>query len=464
MSGLPETALKFITGDTIAAIATPSGRGGIGIVRASGPQVESLARAVLGLVPPVRQARFFRFLDAQNHTIDQGLALLFKAPASFTGEDILELHAHGSPVVLDLLMSRLLDLGARHAQAGEFSLRAFLNGKYDLTQLEAIAALIDCASEQAARSAQRALQGDFSAMVHGIHSAITALRVLIEAGLDFSAEEDVSTIGAEEVRHRVIAIRQDLKRLHARARQGALLSGGLQLVIVGQPNVGKSSLLNRLAGNEEAIVSGVAGTTRDVLKSEVLIHGMPVRILDTAGLRKETGSSIEDEGIRRAYRAMHQADLVLLLADAVLGASAFEKKLMGELTARKVRFLPCLNKIDLLSGQKTAANQWLGISAKTGAGLKELNAAIRSHGVVDTAHDANEDAITARRRHLDALQACDQFLLRALDCCRPTTAGGGDELMAEELHGAQQSLAVITGEYSNEDLLGDVFSQFCIGK
>ena len=454
--------MKFLSGDTIAAIATACGHGGIGVIRVSGPAVEKLALAVVGALPPVRYAQFARFLDARGQVIDEGLVLLFKKPASFTGEDVLELHAHGSPVVLDLLMARLLDLGARPAQAGEFSLRAFLNNKYDLAQLEAIATLIDCASGRAARCAQRVLQGDFSAAVHGIHTAITALRVLVEAGLDFSAEEEIPTIQHSEVGERIAAIRQDIQRLHGRAHQGALLSGCLQMVIAGQPNVGKSSLLNRLAGKQEAIVSDMPGTTRDVLASEVLIHGMPVKVLDTAGLREATDNSIEDEGIRRARQAMHQADLVLLLADASLGVSSFEQQLMTELAARRVRFLCCLNKIDLLPTKHSSTAQWLGVSAKTGAGVEALYALICEHRGGQASHDAREDEITARRRHLDALQSADQCLARAADHCHAD--GGNDDVIAEELCNAQQSLGLITGEYSNEDLLGDIFSQFCVGK
>ncbi len=451
-------------GDTIVAIATPPGRGALGVVRVSGPQTAVIARALLGRVPPPRHAGLRRFLDADATAIDEGLALMFKAPASFTGEDMLELYAHGSPVVLDRLVARIAALGARPAGPGEFSRRAFLNGKYDLAQLEAIADLIASVGTAAARCAQRSLQGEFSAQVRTLCDTLAELRARIEASLDFS-DEDIDLVQSGELAVALRELSARLAELHQRARRGAVLRAGAEIVIAGQPNVGKSSLLNRLAGREEAIVSARAGTTRDVLGSDMLVAGVPVRVLDTAGLRA-AGDEIEREGVRRARAACRHADLVLLVVDARSGMDAFEKELAAEFDADEVPWLAVHNKQDLVDGgvagetESGTAGGAVSVSAKTGEGVDALAARIaeRLSGGAD-AGDA-EDAIIARRRHLVALSDAEHAVGRASE----HLAAGATELVAEELRAAQQALGTITGARTTEDLLGDIFSQFCIGK
>ena len=450
------------TGDTLVAIATPPGRGAIGVVRVSGPQATEVAHELLGRVPPPRHAALCRFLDADGTAIDEGIAILFKAPASFTGEDMLELYAHGSPVVLDRLVARITALDVRPAGPGEFSRRAFENGKYDLAQLEAIADLIASTGVAAARCAQRSLQGEFSAQVHQLCEAIADLRARIEASLDFS-DEDIGFMQGDEVKTALSDLRERIADLHRRARQGAVLRAGAEIVIAGQPNVGKSSLLNRLAGRDEAIVSTVAGTTRDVLKSDVLIAGLPVRILDTAGLRA-SGDEIEQEGVRRARAACRAADLVLLIVDARVGMDALEKEWVAEFDADDVPWLVVHNKWDLVGQEQAdaAANETRRVSAKTGEGVDALAAQIaeRLSGAASGGGGDAEDAIIARRRHLVALAAAERALAQAQEHLAVVAV----ELVAEELRVAQQALGTITGARTTEDLLGDIFSQFCIGK
>ncbi len=442
-------------GDTIVAIATPPGRGAIGVVRVSGPQTESIARELLGRTPPPRHAGFRRFLGADGEVLDEGVALLFKAPASFTGEDVLELYAHGSPVVLDRLVARAVELGARPAGPGEFSRRAFLNGKYDLAQLEAVADLIASAGVAAARCAQRSLRGEFSSQVRALCDALAELRAQVEASLDFS-DEDIAPAQSGELAESLRELSARLVALHQRARRGAVLRTGAEIVIAGQPNVGKSSLLNRLAGREEAIVSELAGTTRDVLKSDVLIGRLPVRILDTAGLRT-AGDRIEQEGVRRARAACRHADLVLLVVDARTGIDEIEKRLVAEFDDDGVPWLAVHNKQDLVSGG--ASDDERRVSAKTGAGIDALAEQIAARLSGTDAGDA-DDAVIARRRHLAALAEAQ----RAVEEAGERLAENALELAAENLRNAQQALGAITGARTTEDLLEDIFSRFCIGK
>ncbi len=442
-------------GDTIVAIATPPGRGAIGVVRVSGPQTECIARELLGRVPPPRHAGFRRFLDGAGEIIDEGVALTFKAPASFTGEDVLELYAHGSPVVLDQLVARVTELGARPAGPGEFSRRAFLNGKYDLAQLEAVADLIASASVAAVRCAQRSLQGEFSSQVRTIGDELAELRAHVEASLDFS-DEDIAPAQSDELATSLREMSARIVELHRRTRRGAVLRTGAEIVIAGQPNVGKSSLLNRLAGREEAIVSEFAGTTRDVLKSDVLVGQVPVRVLDTAGLRT-AGDEIEQEGVRRARAACRHADLVLLVVDARDGMGEIEKRLATEFDNDGVPWLAVHNKQDLVSGD--AADDETRVSAKTGAGLDALVEQIAARLSGTDAGDA-DDAFIARRRHLTALAEAE----RAIKEAGERLSENALELSAENLRNAQQALSAITGVRTNEDLLEDIFSRFCIGK
>ena len=449
-------------GDTIVAIATPPGRGALGAVRVSGPGVEAIARALLGKVPPPRHAGFRRFLGPAGETLDEGVALVFRAPASFTGEDMLELYAHGSPVVLDRLVARITALGARPAGPGEFSRRAFLNGRYDLSQVEAIADLIASAGEAAARCAQRSLAGEFSAEVRWLCEELAGVRAHVEASLDFS-DEDISPAESDELAASLRGALERLASLQSRAERGARLAAGGEIVIAGRPNVGKSSLLNHLAGRDEAIVSATAGTTRDVVKSDILVGALAVRVLDTAGLRT-SGDEIEQEGVRRAREACCRADLVLLVADAQTGFGEVERELSAELDDAGVPWLAVYNKMDRVEGaaaaDEAARTAWR-VSAKTGDGVEMLatHIAERLSGDDAVAGDA-EDAIIARRRHLAALADAERAVKRAGE----HLAAGALELAAEELRGAQKALETITGARTTEDLLDDIFSRFCIGK
>ena len=551
-------------GDTIAAVATPPGRAGIGVIRVSGPRAAAIGAALTGAAAAnlaERRASFCRFLDRGGDVLDEGIAIFFKAPASFTGEDVLEIHAHGSPVVLGALLDRIFNLGARPAHPGEFSQRAFLNGKYDLAQLEAVADLVNSSSIQAARSAQRVLQGEFSRAIARLSAEMKELRVLTEAALDFP-EEDVDVVGDYQLVQRLEALIASIRDIIKRAAHGARLTEGAELVIAGRPNAGKSSLLNRLSQTDEAIVSALAGTTRDIVKSEILLDGIPLRVLDTAGLATPgdtarpagnsapqfddadpatsgdatrlpgssaprpdvagigapgdtarpasssapqpdaaaigaSGDAIEEEGMRRALRAMDAADIVLLLVDATAGIGDAERAVTRRLPD-DTPILTVFNKADLTTDRRdTNADLW--ISAKTGEGLDNLRALIKQKiimadsamtgdgttggspasgnptndgtaggsptdaGATDSATtDSAENAIAARRRHLDALSRAQQSLQHALEHLRPATAR--TELAAEGLKQAQQSLATITGTYTTEDLLGDIFADFCIGK
>ncbi len=444
--------------DTIAAIATPPGRGGIGIVRVSGPQAPAIARALTGGLPEPRQAAMRPFLDGQGEVLDAGLVLYFAAPNSFTGEDVLELHGHGGVVVLDLLLARVLELGARLARPGEFSERAFLNDKLDLAQAEAVADLIDSGTAQAARAAVRSLAGEFSSRVNALVDALTGLRAYVEASIDFP-EEEVDFLGEGDVAGRLAGIREDFESLTIAARQGSLLREGMTVVIAGRPNAGKSSLMNRLAGHEAAIVTDIPGTTRDVLREKVDLDGLPLQLIDTAGLR-ESGDAVEQEGVRRARREMQQADRVLLLVDAAAGVTPEDERILAELPADLPVTL-VLNKIDL-SGEKPGLAQrdglpMLKVSAKTGAGFDLL----RQHLEQAAGYQpAGEGLFSARRRHLEALHRARNHL----DSARAHAEVRAGELMAEELRLAQLSLSEITGEFGSDDLLGEIFASFCIGK
>ncbi len=446
--------------DTIAAIATAPGRGGVGIVRISGPGAEAIGTALLGGLPAPRHAHYGPFLAADGTLLDAGIALWFPAPRSFTGEDVLELQGHGGPVLLDAILAAACVLGARPARPGEFSERAFLNGKLDLAQAEAIADLIDAVSAQAARGALRSLQGEFSRRVHALVEGLTDLRVYVEAALDFS-DEAIDLIGEGEVSERLHSLQLALSAVEQQAHQGALLREGMTLVLAGQPNAGKSSLLNALAGEERAIVTEIPGTTRDLLREQIHLDGMPLHIIDTAGLR-EGGDAIEQEGMRRAWGAIERADRLLLLLDARHGFSPAEQAILDRLPAH----LPVTlvhNKCDLIGAEPTLdadaqGRPRLTLSARERRGLDLLTDHLKqAMGYTG----AGEGSFTARRRHLDALRRAAEHL----DQGRAQLQGfGAAELLAEELRLAQEALGEITGQVHSDALLGRIFSSFCIGK
>jgi len=446
--------------DTIVAAATPPGRGGVGIVRISGPKTPELAAILVGELPAPRRATFARFLDARQDPIDAGLALFFPAPHSYTGEHVLELHGHGGPLVMEALVGRALELGARRAHPGEFTQRAFLNDKLDLAQAEAIADMIDAGSRAAARAAMRSLQGEFSAMVRGLTDAVIELRTYVEAAIDFP-EEEIDFLADRELTERFEGVRDHFTGVLASARQGRLLREGMVVVIAGRPNAGKSSLLNRLAGYDAAIVTPVPGTTRDVVRERIHLDGMPLHVLDTAGLR-QGGDVVEEEGIRRAQAEMQRADRVLFVIDVLedpQGAAVREER------ARLPADVPVtlvFNKCDLAVGLPVADEVGgpprFMISALTGAGLPEL----RDHLKACMGYQSVDGgAISARKRHLEALSFARE---RTEEASRLLTERRAGELVAEELRAAQQALNEITGEFTSEDLLGRIFAGFCIGK
>jgi len=443
-------------GETIVAPATPPGRGGIGVVRISGPDARRIAASVIGEVPTPRRATFARFLDAQGNAIDAGIAILYAEPASFTGEDVLELQGHGGPAIMDLLVRRTLELGARLARPGEFSERAFLNDKIDLAQAEAVADLIGAGSAQAARAAMRSLEGEFSSEVRGLIERLTGLRVYVEAAIDFP-DEDVEFLGGAEVAGRLADIDARFERIRRAAGQGRLLRDGLNVVIAGRPNAGKSSLLNALAGVDAAIVTPVPGTTRDVLRERIHIDGLPVHVIDTAGLR-ETEDLAEGEGVRRARGEIARADLVLYVIDsAEPPAAAALAESRAELPAG-VPVIEVWNKIDLQEAPHAPGTAALQLSAATGAGLDALRDRIKQHAGYE---QAGEGAWSARARHLDALRRAGEHASRAKQQLERRTSF---ELVAEELRLAQRALGEITGEVTSDELLGRIFSDFCIGK
>jgi tRNA modification GTPase len=452
---------------TIAAIATPPGRGGVGIVRVSGANVDAIATGIVGCVPAPRVATATTFRDGGGAPLDQGLALYFPAPRSYTGEAVLELHGHGGPAVLRLLLARCLDLGARVAEPGEFTKRAFLNGKLDLAQAEGVADLIDAATSTAARAAARSLTGAFSQEVRALVDAVTQLRMYTEATLDFP-EEDIEFLASGDVAGQLALIRETLARICARATVGALLREGLSVVLVGRPNVGKSSLLNALAREEAAIVTPVPGTTRDTVERRVEIAGIPVTVIDTAGLRA-TQDAVERIGIERTWAAVERADLVLLIVDAQDATVSLADEDHGIL-ARVPADVPRLvihNKSDLAGmapaverrGADGTMRTHVWLSAKTGEGLALLEREVLA---VVGAGGTTEDTFLARERHLQALAAATVHVEAA--ATQLAQAAPPVELFAEELREAQLALSTITGEFSADDLLGVIFSRFCIGK
>ncbi|TNF08891.1 MAG: tRNA uridine-5-carboxymethylaminomethyl(34) synthesis GTPase MnmE [Gammaproteobacteria bacterium] len=449
--------------DTIVAVATAPGRGGVGIVRLSGKNILPFITSVVGKKLEPRHATFCDFLDTEGEVIDQGLAIYFKAPHSFTGEDVLELQGHGGPVVLDLLVRRVLSQGARLAQPGEFTKRAFLNDKLDLAQAEAVADLIDASSSEAARCAVRSLQGVFSTQIHELVERLIQLRIYVEGAIDFP-EEEIDFLADGQVLTRLSALRQQLSEVIAQAQQGSLLREGMTVVIAGKPNAGKSSLLNALAGRERAIVTDVAGTTRDVLREEISIDGMPLHIIDTAGLR-DTGDLVEMEGIRRAWLEIENADRVLFVIDSTADYSLAAQQNWPEFYERfpdKSNITVVLNKADL-SGLKPGQDDnehipVIALSAKAGQGIESLITHLKECMGYS---GGGGGTFIARRRHLDALYRAGDYLETGHQQLNEAGAG---ELLAEDLRLAQQALGEITGEFSADDMLGRIFSSFCIGK
>jgi tRNA modification GTPase len=446
--------------DTIAAIATPPGRGGIGIVRISGPRVQAVASALLPRLPPPRIALFTVFLGSDREPLDDGIALFFPAPHSFTGEDVLELQGHGGPVVMDMLLQRVLSLGIRLARPGEFTERAFLNGKLDLAQAEAVADLITSTTQQAARSALCSLQGAFSKRVYGLVDGLIRLRTLVEGALDFPEEEGLDLFDDAQLRHDLQCCLDSLGQLLEEAQRGQVLKDGLTVVICGPPNVGKSSLLNRLARHECAIVTDIPGTTRDLIREEIAIDGLPVHLVDTAGLRLTT-DRIEQEGIRRTWASIDQADRVLFVIEYGNLFTAETQEALKSLPAGDGYTL-IHNKIDLrgIEPRIVCADQICEIflSVKMGAGVDLLEQHLKECAGYS---EAQEGTFSARRRHLEALRRAKDHLEVANWQLLETAAG---ELVAESLRAAQRALSEITGEFTTEDLLGQIFSTFCIGK
>src|ERR1700733_8604768 len=446
--------------DTIVAQATPAGRGGIAIVRLSGPKTPDIAAALLGRVPAPRLASFGRFLDARQEPIDAGLALFFPAPNSYTGEHVLELQGHGGPVVQETLIARVLELGARRALPGEFTQRAFLNDKLDLAQAEAIGDLIDAGSREAARAAMRSLQGEFSLMVKGATEALIALRTYVEAAIDFP-DEEVDFLADRALGQRLQEVRDHFDEVEQSARQGRLLREGMTVVIAGRPNAGKSSLLNRLAGYDAAIVTPLPGTTRDVLREHIDIDGMPLHVLDTAGLRTALDVA-EEEGIRRAEAEMLRADRVLFVIDALEDptGSAFqaERQRLPDDVAGTLVFNKCDLAVGVPVADTASGPPRIMLSALSGEGIDTLRGHLKS--CMDY-HGLEAGTVSARARHLDALARAREHVEEAMRQLSERRAG---ELVAEELRSAQQALGEITGEFTTEDLLGRIFAGFCIGK
>ncbi|MEE8060101.1 MAG: tRNA uridine-5-carboxymethylaminomethyl(34) synthesis GTPase MnmE [Pseudomonadales bacterium] len=452
--------------DTIAAIATPPGRGGVGIIRVSGMKAKAIAKEITGSELKPRYAHYGAFFEhvssEEKNPIDNGIALFFVGPNSFTGEDILELQAHGSPVLLDCLLKEVIKLGARLARPGEFSERAFLNNKIDLTQAEAIADLIDSASEQAARNAFRSLQGEFSKKIKTLVDVVIRLRMYVEAAIDFP-EEEIDFLADGKVATDLTQIIETLKTVFSEAQQGALLQEGMRVVIAGKPNAGKSSLLNALSGRNSAIVTEVEGTTRDVLREQIQIDGMPVHIIDTAGLR-ESHDLIEREGIRRAWSEIEKADRILLVVDSTTSQETNPIKLWPDFAEK----LPSQHNITIIHNKCDLSEQMaelfegdptlIKLSAKAGEGIDLL----RQHLKQCMGYSgAGEGGFTARRRHIDALERANTALMAGKE---QLLSFGAGELLAEDLRQCQNALSEITGEFTPDDLLGQIFSDFCIGK
>lgn len=450
--------------DTIVAQATPPGKGGVGIVRVSGPDAKAIAERLLGACPKPRFAQFTDFKNAQDEVLDQGIALFFAGPNSFTGEDVLELQGHGGPVVIDMLIKEVLrHPNVRMARPGEFSERAFMNDKLDLAQAEAIADLIDTTSEQAARMALQSLQGEFSHRIDVLVDAVIQLRIYVEAAIDFP-DEEIDFLSDGKVAGDLQAIINNLSDVQQQARQGSLLREGMRVVIAGRPNAGKSSLLNALAGRESAIVTEIAGTTRDVLREHIQIDGMPLHIIDTAGLR-ESPDTVEQIGIQRAWQEIEQADRVLFMVDSTTTSAVHPEDIWPEFFQRLPEHIPVTiirNKADLSAVTPALEHHMdipvLHLSAKTGHGIELL----RDHLKACMGFNDNmEGGFMARRRHLTALEKAREHLLSGKEQLEQHIAG---EILAEELRLTQQHLNEITGEFTSDDLLGKIFSSFCIGK
>lgn len=443
-------------GDTIAAIATAPGRSGIGVVRVSGRSLADLVCGLIGKPLPPRRAVLANFLDARGEVLDQGIALYFPGPRSYTGEDVLELQGHGGPVVLQLVLRRCLELGARIAEPGEFTRRAFLNDKLDLAQAESVADLIDAATSEAARSAMRSLQGAFSERIEELGRRLIELRTLVEATLDFP-DEEIEFLERADAQGRLESVREQLAQVLAASEQGSLLREGLYVVLAGQPNVGKSSLLNALAGEELAIVTEIPGTTRDAIRQSINVEGIPVHVIDTAGLR-ESHDPVEKLGIARTWAAIEKADMVLLVVDATRGEDAADRAILAQLPAR-LACIRVMNKIDLLGRhegiEREGSRTTVWLSAKTGRGIELLRKALLER-VGWTG--SGEGLFLARERHIQALQRAQEHLRRA------DQHSGQLEFFAEELRLAHEALGSITGAFTTEDLLGEIFSRFCIGK
>ncbi|NUF48404.1 tRNA uridine-5-carboxymethylaminomethyl(34) synthesis GTPase MnmE [Gilliamella sp. ESL0250] len=453
-----------MTSDTIVAQATPPGRGGVGILRISGPKVQAVAQAVLGKLPKPRHADYLPFLASDGSTLDEGIALFFPNPHSFTGEDVLELQGHGGPVILDLLLKRVLEVPhVRIARPGEFSERAFLNDKLDLAQAEAIADLIDASSEQAAKSAISSLQGVFSKKVNALVESLIHLRIFTEAAIDFP-EEEIDFLSDGKIEAQLNEVITRLSEVRQEAKQGSLLREGMKVVIAGRPNAGKSSLLNALAGRDAAIVTDIAGTTRDVLREHIHIDGMPLHIIDTAGLR-EASDEVERIGIERAWQEIEQADRVLFMVDSTTTIETNPEKLWPEFIERLPKQMPVTvirNKADLtgeaLGYSEVNGYSLIQLSARTGEGMTLLRDHLKQ---VMGFSSSTEGGFLARRRHLQALEKAAEHLNNGKYQLITFHAG---ELLAEELRLAQEALSEITGEFTSDDLLGRIFSSFCIGK
>jgi tRNA modification GTPase len=445
--------------DTIAALATPPGRGGVGIIRISGKNAQNVAKVLLDKVPSPRSAEYLPFYDENHVVIDTGLAIYFPGPNSFTGEDVLELHGHGGTVIMDMLLKEVLQQQVRLAQPGEFSQRAFLNDKIDLAQAEAIADLIEAGSEQAARSATRSLQGVFSDWVYSTVEQLIGLRMYVEAAIDFP-EEEIDFLADERVSEELDYLLDELQRVISMAHQGQLLREGMRVVLAGQPNTGKSSLLNALAGRESAIVTDIPGTTRDVLREEISIDGLPLHIIDTAGLR-ESEDAVEQEGIRRTWQEIKQADCVLLMIDDRQGFTGKDQTILDQLPSH-LPVTQIFNKIDLSQHQPKMESKdnktdiWL--SAKNKSGIELLRDHLKD---VVGYQNIGEGSFMARRRHLDALEKALRYVKNGKEQLSDYRAG---ELLAEDLRQAQNCLNEITGEFGSDELLGRIFSSFCIGK
>jgi tRNA modification GTPase len=445
--------------DTIVAAATPPGRGGIGIVRLSGPAAPAIATAVLGTLPAARRAVFAAFRDAEHQTLDAGLVLYFPGPHSYTGEDVVEFQGHGGPVIVESLIARLVELGARRANPGEFTQRAFLNDKLDLAQAEAVADLIDAGSAEAARAAMRSLQGEFSTMIQVLTGALIELRTYVEAAIDFP-EEEIDFLADKALGARLASVRQHFEAVTRSAGQGRLLRDGMTVVLAGAPNAGKSSLLNRLAGYDAAIVTAVPGTTRDVLRERIHIDGMPLHILDTAGLRRAR-DPVEEEGIRRAQAEMARADRVLFVIDGAQDPTAQAYRELAATLPAQIPVTLLYNKSDVTDAAAVSAPAGvprIDVSALTGAGLDGLRAHLKSSMGYFTLESGS---VSARQRHLEALARARSSVEEAARILQQSRAG---ELVAQELRAAQRALDEISGEFTNEDLLERIFSSFCIGK